>query len=426
MSIEVKLNSLPESVEEATLMTWYKNEGEPVERDEKIADIETDKVVLEVAAQEAGILTKINKKQGDTLVQGEVLGMIDPQGEAISKKDSHVKSKAEIAPIPEKISPKSIEEKFPQNDSREKPETLSPAAKKLAEEHGLDLSSIEGTGKDGRITKADITGHIASSSSMSPVPQSSLSPQPPEPSVHTIMPFDIPGDRPDKRLPMTRLRARVAERLVQVQQTAALLTTFNEVNMQPVIELRKRYRDVFEKAHGVKLGFMSFFVKATVEALKQFPVINASIDGQDIVYHGYYDIGIAVSPPRGLVVPVLRNVDQLTYAEIEQHIKTFGHRAKEGQLTIEELTGGTFTITNGGIFGSFLSTPILNPPQSGILGMHKIEERPVAENGEVVIRPIMYLALSYDHRLVDGREAVSFLVMIKERLEDPSRMLLNI
>lgn len=406
MAVELKAPHFPESVEDGTLMTWHKQEGDAVARDEKVADIETDKVVLEVAAPEDGVLTRILKKEGEVVQNDEVLAMISSGGEA---PPTATEARAEPAPAAEA-------------DKTREP-VMSPAVRKLVQERGLDPSDIPATGKGGRLTKADVRGYAEEA----PEPPTEVAPAKPAPSPATSAAIlTDAGGRPQERVPMNRLRARIAQRLVQVQQETAMLTTFNEVNMQPIMELRKRFKERFEAEHGVKLGFMSFFVKASVEALKQFPAVNASVDGSDIVYHGFYDVGIAVSTERGLMVPVLRDADLLSFAQIESSIETYAGRARDGAITLEELSGGTFTITNGGVFGSLLSTPILNPPQSAILGMHKIQERPVAEEGQVVVRPIMYLALSYDHRIVDGKEAVQFLVAIKEILEEPSRLLLQV
>jgi len=392
-------------------------------------DLETDKVVLEVPAPQDGVMGEILKEDGATVVGGDLLGMLEKAGAKAKSKE------APAAPAPEKEHKAPAASEAP--ESRKTEEALSPAVRRLVVENELDPSKITGTGRGGRITKEDVLGYLdqedeippaETDESESPAPEAPASPERAEtdkpPAAKTEPPS--PGERPERRVPMSRLRQRIAERLVEVQQTAAILTTFNEVNMQPVMELRSRYKDRFEKAHETRLGFMSFFVKASIEALKRFPAVNASIDGSDIIYHGYHDIGIAVSSPRGLVVPVLRNAEDMSFAEIEATIAEYGGRARDGKLTIEELTGGTFSITNGGIFGSLMSTPILNPPQSAILGMHKIQERPMAEGGQVVVRPMMYLALSYDHRIVDGREAVQFLVTIKETLEDPARMLLEV
>src|SRR6267154_1752225 len=406
MLIEIKVPQLSESVAEATLLAWHKKVGEAVKRDENLIDIETDKVVLELPAPADGVLSKIVKGDGGTVKAGEVIATID----------TDAKVAAAPAAAPAKAAPAAL----PASKLSASPAPAMPAARKLAEEKGIDTSSVVGSGKGGRVTKADVMDTPAKTPAV-PEARPSL-PQPPGPvSVDQIL-----SGRPEQRVPMSRLRVRIAERLVQSQSTAAILTTFNEVNMQPVIELRKKYQERFEKEHGVKLGFMSFFVKAAVHALKKYPIVNASIDGNDIVYHGYFDIGIAVGSPRGLVVPILRDCDQMSIAEIEKKIGEFGAKAQDGKLTIEELTGGTFSISNGGVFGSMLSTPIINPPQSAILGVHATRERPVVENGQVVIRPINYLALSYDHRIIDGREAVLSLVAMKEALEDPARMLLDL
>ena len=412
MKIEVKVPTLSESVAEATLLNWHKKPGEAVHRDENLVDIETDKVVLEVVAPADGVLQKILHEDGEVVASDEVIAVIDSEGKA-----SVASAKADIAA--------EVSAAPPLADSEAAASvvvSLSPAARKLVVENNIDPARIHGTGRDNRITKADILEYLNARGGKSgrPLPLPGQPVATPPPAVPT------PDGRLEKRVPMSRLRARVAERLKAAQNTAAILTTFNEVNMKPVMDLRNRYKDDFEKKHGTRLGFMSFFTRAVVEALKQFPLINASLDGQDIVYHGYYDIGIAVGSPRGLVVPILRDVEQMSFAGIEATIRDFGQRAQDGKLTLDELTGGTFSITNGGVFGSLLSTPILNPPQSAILGMHKIQERPVVENGEIVIRPIMYLALSYDHRIIDGKDAVVFLVAIKDALEDPARMLLEL
>jgi 2-oxoglutarate dehydrogenase E2 component (dihydrolipoamide succinyltransferase) len=406
MLVEVRVPQLSESVSEATLLTWHKKPGEFVQRDENLIDIETDKVVLELPAPQAGVLTGISKGEGGTVVSNEVIATIDTEAKAVSVA---APGAARPAPAPAAAKPAAAPAAAP----RPAEALVMPAARKLAAEKGVDLAVIEGSGRGGRVTKEDVVAQIARPSRPAPAP----------------MPVDIAqvlGDRPEQRVPMSRLRQRVAERLVQSQSTAAILTTFNEVNMQPVMELRKKYQERFEKEHGVRLGFMSFFVKASVHALKKFPVVNASVDGSDIVYHGYFDIGIAVASPRGLVVPIIRNADQLSLADIEKQIAEFGRRAQDGKLTIEELTGGTFSISNGGVFGSMLSTPIINPPQSAILGVHLTKERPVVENGQIVIRPMNYLALSYDHRIIDGREAVLSLIAIKDALEDPARLLLDL
>src|SRR5882724_1667587 len=410
MLIEVKVPQLSESVAEATLLAWHKKVGEVVKRDENLIDIETDKVVLELPAPADGVLSKIVKADGGTVKAGEVIATIDTDGKA-STAAAVPAAKAAPAPAPAPA---------PAAKQAASGAPAMPSARKLAEEKGIDTAAISGSGKGGRVTKADVIDQSAKAAA-EPEARPPL-PQPPAPvSVEQIL-----ADRPEQRVPMSRLRARIAERLVQSQSTAAILTTFNEVNMQPVMELRKKYQERFEKEHGVRLGFTSFFVMAAVHALKKYPIVNASIDGNDIVYHGYFDIGIAVGSSRGLVVPILRDADQMSFAEVEKKIADFGKRAQDGKLTIDELTGGTFSISNGGVFGSMLSTPIINPPQSAILGVHATRERPVAENGQVVIRPVNYLALSYDHRIVDGREAVLSLVAIKEALEDPARLLLDL
>lgn len=416
MSTEIKAPVFPESVAEGTVATWHKQPGEACSRDELIVDIETDKVVLEVVAPADGVIEEVLKGEGDTVESGEVVGKFKEGAAGDSKPAAKDDSKKEESK-PEATSEKSSE--APAKSSGEA--ILSPAARKLAEENSVDPDAVEGTGKDGRVTKEDVQNHIdaGKSSGSSLTPASKPAGDMPQVDVGS-------GERPEKRVPMTRLRASIAKRLVNAQQTAAMLTTFNEVNMGPVMELRKQYKESFEKRHGVKLGFMSFFTKAATEALKRFPAVNASIDGNDMVYHGYQDIGIAVSSDRGLVVPVVRDTDALGLADIEKKIVEYGTKAKDGKLGIEDMTGGTFTITNGGIFGSLISTPILNPPQTAILGMHKIQERPMAVNGKVEIQPMMYLALSYDHRMIDGKEAVQFLVAIKEMLEDPARILLDV
>jgi 2-oxoglutarate dehydrogenase E2 component (dihydrolipoamide succinyltransferase) len=413
MLIEIKVPQLSESVSEATLLAWHKKVGEAVKRDENLIDIETDKVVLELPAPADGVLTKIIKSDGGTVKAGEVIATIDTEGKASAAAPASAQAKTAPAPVPAAKPPAGAA-------------PAMPSARKLAEEKGIDTAAIAGSGRGGRVTKADVLAQAPGTPAPAePATQPAAKPplsQPPAPvSVEQIL-----GNRPEQRVPMSRLRARIAERLVQSQSTAAILTTFNEVNMQPVMELRKKYQERFENEHGVRLGFMSFFVKAAVHALRKYPIVNASVDGNDIVYHGYFDIGVAVGSPRGLVVPILRDADQMTFAELEKKIADFGKRAQDGKLTIEELTGGTFSISNGGVFGSMLSTPIINPPQSAILGVHATRERPVAENGQVVIRPINYLALSYDHRIVDGREAVLSLVAMKEALEDPARLLLDL
>ncbi len=406
MLVEVKVPQLSESVAEATLLTWHKKEGQAISRDENLIDIETDKVVLELPSPVDGVLTKIVKGDGSTVVSGELIATIDTEGKAtIANPAAAEKPAAALAAAAAVTTQPAV----------------MPAARKIADEQGINTSAIAGTGRDGRVTKADVLGAGRASAAAPLEPRAALA-QPPAPvSIDAIL-----AGRPEQRVPMSRLRARIAERLVQSQSTAAILTTFNEVNMAPVMEMRAKYKDRFEKEHGVKLGFMSFFVKAAVHALKKFPVVNASVDGNDIVYHGYVDIGIAVGSPRGLVVPVLRDCEQMSLADIEKKIAEFGKKAQDGKLTIEDLTGGTFSISNGGTFGSMLSTPIINPPQSAILGVHATKDRAVVENGQIVIRPINYLAMSYDHRIIDGREAVLALVAMKEALEDPARLLLDI
>lgn len=394
MSIEVKVPVLPESVADATIATWHKKAGDRVTRDENIVDLETDKVVLEVPAPADGILSDCLFEAGAVVLTGQVLAHIEA-------------GKADVS--------------TPVTSSKEEDTiTTGPAVRRLLAEHDIEPSAIAGSGKDGRLTKEDVVSFIE----LKRKPESAAQPSSvaqPAPVLAPVM-----GAREERRVPMSRLRAKVAERLLQAQHQAAMLTTFNEVNLKAVMDLRALYKDSFEKKHGVKLGFMSFFTKAVVESLKRFPAVNASIDGQDIVYHGYYDVGIAVSTERGLVVPVIRDADQMSMAGLEQNIADFASRARLGKLSLEDMQGGTFTITNGGVFGSLLATPIINPPQTGILGMHKIEDRPVVEKGQIVIRPMMYLALSYDHRLIDGKDSVQFLVSVKELLEDPSRLLLNV
>ncbi|MFM7460609.1 MAG: 2-oxoglutarate dehydrogenase complex dihydrolipoyllysine-residue succinyltransferase [Burkholderiales bacterium] len=400
MQIEVKIPQLSESVAEATLVSWHKREGQAVKRDENLIDIETDKVVMELPAPADGVLVKIIKADGGTVTSGEVIATIDTTAAATA-----------TAPAPA-ASAGSASAKAPAA-STAAAAPMSPAAAKIAVEN--NVTEVVGTGRGGRITKEDVVNKLSAA-------QAEVAPTKLAASA-VVVPM---GERTEQRVPMSRLRARIAERLVQSQSTAAILTTFNEVNMAPVMALRNTYKDKFEKQHGVKLGFMSFFVKAAVHALKKYPVVNASVDGNDIVYHGYYDIGIAVGTERGLVVPILRDADQMSIADIEKKIAEFGQKAKDGKLTIEDLTGGTFSISNGGVFGSMLSTPIINPPQSAILGVHATKERPVVENGQIVIRPMNYLAMSYDHRIIDGREAVLSLVAMKEALEDPARLLLDI
>jgi 2-oxoglutarate dehydrogenase E2 component (dihydrolipoamide succinyltransferase) len=425
MLVEVKVPQLSESVAEATLLAWHKKEGEAVKRDENLIDIETDKVVLELPAPADGVLAKVLKGDGGTVVAGEVIATIDTAAKAAA--GAVAPAAPAVRPEPVAIAPTPS----PAPEAARQDARLMPAARKLVEEHAVDPTRLTGSGREGRITKADVLEQVARAQTGAPaaVPGPAAPPtvKPALPQAPVPVSVDkILAGRPEQRVPMSRLRARVAERLVLSQSTAAILTTFNEVNMQPVMELRKKFQERFEKEHGVRLGFMSFFVKAAVHALRKFPVVNASVDGNDIVYHGYFDIGIAVGSPRGLVVPILRDADQLSFAEIEKKIADFGKRAQDGKLGIEELTGGTFSISNGGVFGSMLSTPIINPPQSAILGIHATKDRPVVENGQIVIRPMNYLALSYDHRIIDGREAVLSLVAMKDALEDPARLLFDI
>ncbi|HAU24540.1 MAG TPA: dihydrolipoamide succinyltransferase [Gammaproteobacteria bacterium] len=408
MTVEIKAPQLPESVPDGTIATWYKNVGDSVSRDEPLVDIETDKVVIEVVAPADGVLTEILKDSGETIVSNEAIANIEAGAAA-----------AAAPAVEAAVAEASAAATAPAGSEAEGDSLLSPAARKMAEENNLDVTTIKGTGKDGRVTKEDVVNHLSGQSAAA---------------VTTAPAAAATGDlsannagRIEERVPMSRLRAKVAERLLTATQTTAMLTTFNEVNMQPVMDIRNRYKEEFERTHdGVRLGFMSFFVRASIEALKRYPAVNASIDGNDIVYHGYQDIGVAVSSPRGLVVPVLRNADNMGLAQIEKGIRSFGEKARDGKLAIEDMTGGTFTISNGGVFGSLLSTPILNPPQTAILGMHKIQDRPMAVNGDVKVLPMMYLALSYDHRMIDGKEAVQFLVTIKELLEDPTRLILEI
>jgi|688.fasta_scaffold09714_12 2-oxoglutarate dehydrogenase E2 component (dihydrolipoamide succinyltransferase) len=413
MLIEVKVPQLSESVAEATLAAWHVKEGDAVTRDQNLIDIETDKVVLELPAPDSGVIVKIIKTNGESVTSGEVIAHLDTEAKG-----------AVAAPAATKPAPKAAAATAPAATA-----TAMPAARKIMDEKGLAASDVQGSGRGGRILKEDVAGGTKSApaaapAAVSPAPTLAARPSLPQPNV--VSADAIVADRPEQRVPMSRLRARVAERLLQSQATNAILTTFNEVNMAPVMEMRKKYQDKFEKEHGVKLGFMSFFVKAAVAALKKYPVINASVDGNDIVYHGYFDIGIAVGSPRGLVVPILRDADQMSLAQIEKKIAEFGAKAKDGKLSLEDLSGGTFSISNGGVFGSMLSTPIINPPQSAILGVHATKDRAVVENGQIVIRPINYLALSYDHRIIDGREAVLGLVTMKEALEDPARLLLDV
>jgi 2-oxoglutarate dehydrogenase E2 component (dihydrolipoamide succinyltransferase) len=404
MTIEVRVPQLPESVADATLVAWHKKPGDAVNRDENLVDLETDKVVLEVPAPASGVIKELKVQNGATVTSGQVLALLEEGAAAASPAPSDA-AQPQAAAATGKA--EAAASKGAGSDK------LAPSVRRLVEEHKLDAGAIPGSGRDGRITKGDVLAHVApkAAPAAAAAPAAGVAPS---------------AARAERRVPMTRLRARVAERLVQAQSTAAMLTTFNEVDLKAVNELRAKYKDRFEKEHGARLGFMSFFVKACVEALRKFPVVNASVDGTDIVYHEFYDVGVAVSTDRGLVVPVLRDADAMSFGEIEKAIVTYATKAREGSLSLDEITGGTFTITNGGVFGSLLSTPILNMPQSAILGMHKIQERPVVVNGEVVVRPMMYLALSYDHRIIDGRDSVQFLVAVKEALEDPARLLLQI
>ncbi|WP_323118035.1 2-oxoglutarate dehydrogenase complex dihydrolipoyllysine-residue succinyltransferase [Burkholderia alba] len=422
--VEVKVPQLSESVSEATMLQWKKKPGEAVAQDEILIELETDKVVLEVPAPAAGVLAQVLQHDGDTVVADQLIARIDTEAKASAA--AAAAGAAEVQPAPAAAAAPAPAAQ-PAAAAASSSAAASPAATKLMAEKGLEAGQVAGSGRDGRITKGDVLTAGTAPAKAAPAAA-------PAPAKKAALPeVKVPAsattwlnDRPEQRVPMSRLRARIAERLLESQQTNAILTTFNEVNMQPVMDLRTKYKDKFEKEHGVKLGFMSFFVKAAVHALKKFPLVNASIDGNDIVYHGYFDIGIAVGSPRGLVVPILRNADQLSLAEIEKKIAEFGQKAKDGKLSIEEMTGGTFSISNGGVFGSMLSTPIINPPQSAILGVHATKERPVVENGQIVIRPINYLALSYDHRIIDGREAVLSLVAMKDALEDPARLLLDL
>jgi 2-oxoglutarate dehydrogenase E2 component (dihydrolipoamide succinyltransferase) len=433
MTIEIKVPALPESVADATVAKWYKKQGEPVKRDENLVDIETDKVVLEVLATTNGVLQEIAKPQGTTVKAGEVLGQIsegaaeqkgakqEPTGEqeAPAKQEPSAEEKLAMinGSIAEKKAPSTAEKEEKAASERETSSAaarveLSPSVRRMVAEHEVDVGDVAGTGKGGRITKEDVERHLKS--------------VPTEAQAKPQRKTEAEVERLEKRVPLSRLRARIAERLLSAQQNMAILTTFNEINMQAVMDLRKRYKDQFEKAHEVRLGFMSFFVRAAVAALKRFPDVNAFIEGDEIVYHGYCDIGVAVSTERGLVVPILRDADNMSMGQIETKILEFSNKARDGKLTIEEITGGTFTISNGGVFGSLLSTPIVNPPQSAILGLHKIEDRPVVEQGQIIVRPMMYVALSYDHRIIDGKDSVQFLKAIKELIEDPARLLLNV
>ena len=420
MIVAVKVPVFAESIQEGTLLAWRKHPGDTVKRGDHVVDIETDKVVLEVVAPEDGVVQKVVKPEGEAVVSEELIATIDTEYGAVERRFEA--EPPQVLPI----APAAPRPGLPE------PPPPSPTVRRLVAEHGLDPSAIRGTGKDGRLTRADVEAHLDGQRAAATIaPQPAAEPtSPPAPTLAPVVatalaPGGVSG-RGERRQPVSRIRARIAERLVEAQHQAALLTTFNEINLRPVVELRSRYRESFEKAHGVRLGYMSFFARAAVEALKRFPVVNAYLDSDAIVYHDYYDIGVAVGSPRGLIVPVLRDVDRRSFAEIERQIADFSARANDGRLKPEDLVGGTFTITNGGVFGSLLSTPILNPPQSAILGMHKIEDRPVAENGQVVIRPMMYVALTYDHRIIDGREAVQFLVAVKEAVEDPARMLLGV
>ena len=416
--IEVKVPQLSESVSEATLLQWKKKAGEAVKVDEILIEVETDKVVLEVPAPSAGVLTEILQADGATVVADQLLARIDTAAVAGAAVPA-----AATPPAPAAAAPIAAPAPAAVAASASKSGIAMPAAAKLMADNNLSAGSVAGSGKDGRVTKGDVLGAVQSGARPAAIPTGAPTtalPQVAAPAAPKL------GDRPEQRVPMTRLRARVAERLLQSQSTNAILTTFNEVNMQPVMDMRKRFQEKFEKEHGVKLGFMSFFVKAAVHALKKFPAVNASIDGNDIVYHGYFDIGIAVSSPRGLVVPILRDADQMSFADVEKKIAEFGAKARDGKLGLDDLTGGTFSISNGGVFGSMMSTPIINPPQSAILGVHATKERAVVENGQVVVRPMNYLAMSYDHRLIDGREAVLSLVAMKDALEDPARLLFDL
>jgi 2-oxoglutarate dehydrogenase E2 component (dihydrolipoamide succinyltransferase) len=415
MSIEVKVPQLPESVADATLVAWHKSPGDRVSRDENLADLETDKVVLEVPAPADGVLQEIRITDGTTVTAGEVLAILEAG--ATGKEEP-----APAGPAPAKeAAEEAAGEPAEEAESGKAAGRLSPAVRRLLDEHGLEATEIRGSGRDGRISKADVMDYLEK---RPPGPAPAARPAPAAPAARPAP--SARGSREERRVPMTRMRARIAERLVEAQATAAMLTSFNEVDLGAVMDIRKRYRDSFEKKHGVRIGFMSFFAKAAIEALRKFPVVNASIEGGDVVYHDYYDLGIAVSTDRGLMVPVLRDADLMSFADIERAIGDFATRARDGKIGVDELTGGTFTITNGGVFGSLMSTPILNPPQSAILGMHKIQDRPMVVNGEIRVRPMMYIALTYDHRIIDGREAVQFLVSIKESLEDPARLLIQL
>jgi len=432
MTIEVRVPQLPESVADATLVSWHKKPGDAVARDENLVDLETDKVVLEVPAPAAGILTDIKLADGTTVTSGQLLAVIDEAAAAIPAAAVPLAVAVPGASAPAILAaPNGATAVATASAPGGAAAKLSPAAKRVVEESGVNPGDVAGSGRDGRVSKSDVLNHLAAKDVAAPVAQAPAAkaavPQPPaQPKAPPAPPVAARGARGEQRVPMTRLRARIADRMVQAQSTQALLTSFNEVDLKAVNDLRARYKDGFEKHYGVKLGFMSFFTKACVEALQKFPSVNASVEGTDILYHEYYDVGVAVSTERGLIVPVLRDADQMTFADIEKSIATFAGRARAGTITMEELTGGTFTITNGGTFGSLLSTPIVNSPQSAILGMHKIQDRPVVVDGQVVVRPMMYVALTYDHRIIDGREAVQFLVTVKQCLEDPARMVLKI
>jgi 2-oxoglutarate dehydrogenase E2 component (dihydrolipoamide succinyltransferase) len=426
MTIEVRVPQLPESVADATLVSWHKQPGEAVARDENLVDLETDKVVLEVPAPMAGVIAEIKFKDGATVTSGQLLALIEEAATVPGASAPAVMAPADGAAAPAQDAVRAAVPGVSTGSSAPEPGgKLSPAAKRVVEENKVDPKSLVGSGRDGRVSKSDVVNYLAAKDVPAPAAPAAQ-PAVAAPAAAMALRPSPKGGRIEQRVPMTRLRARIAERMVQAQSTQALLTSFNEVDLHLVNELRARYKEPFEKQHGVKLGFMSFFTKACVEALRKFPAVNASVENNDIVYHDYFDIGVAVSTDRGLIVPILRDADQLSFAEIEKSIGNFAARARAGTITMEELTGGTFTITNGGVFGSLLSTPIVNSPQSAILGMHKIQERPVAVDGQVVVRPMMYIALTYDHRIIDGREAVQFLVTVKQCLEDPARMVLGV
>jgi 2-oxoglutarate dehydrogenase E2 component (dihydrolipoamide succinyltransferase) len=430
MTIEVRVPQLPESVADATLGSWHKQPGETVARDENLVDLETDKVVLEVPAPVAGVISEIKFKDGTTVTSGQLLALIEEAATVPGASAPAVMAPADgaAAPAQDAVRAAAPGVSAPGFSAPEAGGKLSPAAKRVAEENKVDPKSLIGSGRDGRVSKSDVVNFLAAKDAPAASKPAAVPPAAPatQPAAAMALKPSLKGSRIEQRVPMTRLRARIAERMVQAQSTQALLTSFNEVDLHLVNELRARYKEAFEKQHGVKLGFMSFFTKACVEALRKFPAVNASVENHDIVYHDYFDIGVAVSTDRGLIVPILRDADQLSFAEIEKSIGNFAARARAGTITMEELTGGTFTITNGGVFGSLLSTPIVNSPQSAILGMHKIQERPVVVDGQVAVRPMMYIALTYDHRIIDGREAVQFLVTVKQCLEDPARMVLGI